>query len=115
MTRAERFIPNGIPKWIRVYDNGGETADRYTVVFTGHYTHKTGGGHWVLGMSENPFHPAFGVCQHDETERACDVNRSGFAPAIGRRCHLGKRIKFQDLPADCQRIVVDDYRELWDC
>ena len=31
MTRAERFMPGGVPKHIRCYDNGGETADRYTI------------------------------------------------------------------------------------
>jgi len=34
MTRAERFMPDGVPKNIRIYDNGGITLDRYTVVFS---------------------------------------------------------------------------------
>ena len=39
--RLNNILPNGKPKYVRCYDNNGETADRYTVVFTGHYTHKT--------------------------------------------------------------------------
>lgn len=52
-TRAERFMPNDVPRYVRIYDNGGETADRYTVVFTGLRT----GWHQLLSMSAAPFHP----------------------------------------------------------
>ena len=34
MARRQLFETDGIPKHIRVYDNGGETTDRYTIVFT---------------------------------------------------------------------------------
>ena len=30
-----------------------------------------------------------------------------------RKCHLGTRIPFTDLPEDCQRLVVSDYMDLW--
>jgi len=43
----------------------------------------------------------------------CDVNKAGFAPAIGRKCHLGKRIAFADLPPDCRKLVLSDYKEIW--
>jgi len=56
MTRVEKFMPNGVPKNIRIYDNGGETVDRYTVVFTGNFKGR-GGRCYYLGMSESPFHP----------------------------------------------------------
>jgi hypothetical protein len=49
MNTANRLLslmPNGVPKYVRVYDNGGKSFDRYTVVFTGRYTHKTGGACW---------------------------------------------------------------------
>lgn len=42
---------------IRIYDNGGETVDRYTVVVT-----ENEGRIAVYGMSDRPFHPQ-GFCQ----------------------------------------------------
>ena len=34
-------------------------------------------------------------------------------PAVGRKCHLGRRILFIDLPAECRRLVKADYAEIW--
>jgi hypothetical protein len=101
MTREERFMPNGVPKWIRVYDNGGKTADRYTVVFTGNYKGRDGCDY--IGMSENPFHPQ-GFGQHGWSQDIIDY------PSYK---HLGKKIKFEYLPKDCQKVVIDDYKEIW--
>lgn len=103
--RKLSLLPNGKPKYVRCYDNGGESFDRFTVVFTGRYTHKTNGGHWYVGMSENPFHPQ-GFGQHGDTEFQC-VDR----PTYG---HLGKKISFDSLPEDCQKLVMQDYMDLWD-
>lgn len=75
---------------IRIYDNEGETFDRYTVVYldeqdgTGKYTY--------VGMSRDPFHPQ-GFGQHG----TCIDGP-----------HLGKRIEFHDLPQPCQRLVMYD-------
>jgi hypothetical protein len=102
--RRERLMPGGIPRWIRCYDNDGKTVDRYTVVYTGNYTKNTGGQVWYVGMSGAPFHPQ-GFGQHGENDGPIDRPRYG---------HLGKRIKFRDLPEDCRRLVVEDYKELWD-
>jgi len=110
MQRIKTFMPNGIPKNVRCYDNGGETADRYTVVFTGNYRRK--GNFQYVGMNAAPFHPQ-GIGQHGESPRQIDTNKSGFAPAMGRKCHLGRRIPFADLPADCKLLVIQDYRSLW--
>jgi hypothetical protein len=74
---------------IAVYDNGGKTADRYTVV----YLDRPGHDKRVLeclGMSDRPFHPQ-GFGQHD-----CCIR--------GR--YLGKRILFSDLPPDCQKAAL---------
>ena len=116
-TRIQALLPNGLPRYVRCYDNGGKTFDRYTVVFSGHYrkSQKSGGmrdAFQYVGMSEHPFHPQ-GFGQHGESERQIDVNKSGFAPAIGRSNHLGNRILFVELPADCQKFVLRDYREIW--
>ena len=102
--RTASLLPNGIPKYVRCYDNGGETADRFTVVFTGRYTHKTGGDFIYLSMSGAPFHPQ-GVGQHGSDRKQID------RPAYS---HLGKKIKFQDLPDDCRKLVLSDYKDLWD-
>jgi hypothetical protein len=94
------FLSDGeTPKYLRIYDNGGETADRYTVVFTGRYRHKTMGEFWVLGMSGAPRHPQ-GVCMHDTYTKQVDW------PTYG---HLGRKILFRDLPTACQEVARFDY------
>lgn len=112
--RNEALMPGGIPRYVRCYDNGGETADRYTVVFTGRYTHKTGRKHWYVGMSALPFHPQ-GVGMHGESDRQIDTREGSYGgPAIGKKCHLGTRVKFEELPHDCRKLVLQDYGYLWD-
>ena len=101
--RSFRLLPNGQPRYIRCYDSGDETADRYTVVFTGRYRHLTGGSTWYVGMSAHPFHPQ-GFGQHGESPMPIDRPTSR---------HLGKRIPFAALPEDCRKLVLDDYRYLW--
>jgi hypothetical protein len=113
LQRINNLLPDGKPRWVRVYDNGGETIDRYTVVFTGHYTHKTGREHWVLGMNDSPFHPQ-GFGQHSSYPYQIDATDGKWPPAIGRKNHLGKRIIFDDLPTDCKKLVLSDYKDLWD-
>jgi hypothetical protein len=102
--RRISLLPDGVPKYVRCYDNGGASFDRYTVVFTGRYTHKTGGSFWYVGMSSSPFNPQ-GFGQHGEHRNPID------RPAYG---HLGKKIKFTDLPDDCQKLVLETYTDLWD-
>ena len=85
---------------LRVYDNGGESCDRYTVLrldwleskecilptsSPAHYEHHV----MAIGMSENPTHPQ-GFGQHTS---AMDGS------------HLGKRIAFRDLPTSCQEVA----------
>ena len=80
---------------VRIYDNGGKTFDRYTVLFTNRpYYSKTSTKAYdpmreALAMSTYPFHPQ-GYGQH--------------CSAVPGR-HLGKRIAFKDLPPDCQTLV----------
>ena len=102
-TRIARLMPAGIPRYVRCFDNG-ETADRYTVLFTGRssgqFFDKYGRRiHQALGMSAYPFHPSHGFAQHCEAKDGT---------------HLGKRrIRFTDLPEDCRKLVLSNYREIW--
>lgn len=118
-SRQHRLLPNGKPRWVRIYDNEGDSADRYTCIFTGRYTHKTEREHLLIGMSERPYHPQ-GVGIHSSYPYQCDtIGKDGrpwsvWPPAIGRKCHLGKRIVFDDLPFDCKILVMDNYCCLWD-
>ncbi|HNC58613.1 MAG TPA: hypothetical protein PLP33_24510 [Leptospiraceae bacterium] len=111
--RLARLIPNGIPRWIRVYDNGGESIDRYTVVFTKKIPGYSKFWYPYLAMSSFPYHPQ-GFGQHGESQyKTIDVNKWGFSPALGKKNHLGTRIKFEDLPEDCQKLTINDYRYYW--
>ena len=100
--RQQRLMPNGIPRYVRAYDNGGKTFDRYTVVFTGRYR-KTNFGTIYLGLSEHPYHPQ-GFGQHGFSD--CLIDRPAYA-------HLGKRVSFNDLPLDCQNVVCSTYCDIW--
>lgn len=77
---------------IRCYDNGGKTADRYTVIYMDRpeRTKCPEQLYDAIGMNSMPFH---GIGMH------C-------AAAPGK--HLGKRIRFADLPIDCQKAVTQD-------
>lgn len=106
--RARKFYkPGGEPVYVRCYDNGGRSFDRYTVVYSGRYRKVVRGyardEFQYVGMSECPFNPQ-GFGQHGSSPQLID------RPTYG---HLGKKIKFSDLPADCQRLVLQDYKEIW--
>ena len=76
---------------IAAYDNGGKTADRYTVFYMDQVNPQTG---YValVGMSEDPFHPQ-GFGMHSEG-----------TPGP----HNGERIFFCELPEKCRRLVLQD-------
>ena len=112
--RRESLLPGGVPRYVRCYDDGEETIDRYTVVFTGRYRHRTGGEFVHLMMSDRPFHPQ-GFGQHGSARNQIDVTGSSWAgPSIGRKCFLGVRIPFDALPEDCRKLVLSDYTDLWE-
>jgi hypothetical protein len=110
--RASALLPGGSPRYVRCYDNGGATADRYTAVFTGRYRKQPDDEFVYLAMDARPFHPQ-GFGQHGSAKQQIDTNCHGFAPGVGRKNHLGTRIAFDQLPADCRKLVLGDYVELW--
>lgn len=86
--------PDGV---LGVYDNGGKTIDRYTVVYT---PYECEGKRYFpyLGMSELPFHPQ-GFGQHGEL-------KSRYTRGPGERV-----LAFSQLPDDCRRAVLQDLAE----
>lgn len=82
----------------KIYDNGGETYDRYTVFFLDDVNEARGEREKLtayVAMSEDPFHPQ-GFGQHGEG-------------VPGK--HNGKVITFDKLPKDCQQLVRQDLKE----
>ena len=83
---------------LRYWDNGGESIDRYTVVWPdGSY----------IAMNAYPFWPQ-GFCQHGEG--------ANFDPDCEERdgepySYLGKMIDFEFLPKDCQTVVMNELKE----
>lgn len=83
--------------------------DRFTIVLTGNYADRLGCDY--LSASCRPYHPqGFG-----QTEWAhCIIDApKGWPPAIGRLCHLGYRVPFENLPDDVKRFVLEDYKATW--
>jgi hypothetical protein len=87
----ERRRLNKIKSQVEVYDNGGETLDRYTVVYLNEPEAKPE-TFAARGMCSQPFHP------------------QGFGQMVTamRGDHLGRRIRFEQLPKDCQKLVLQD-------
>src|SRR5947209_3006604 len=89
--RLARLLPGGVPRYVRIYDNGGldnpnerGSGDRYTVVFGGHnprweHEYVAGWGRFsypVLAMDESPFHPQV-ISLHSEYPRLIDWPKYG--------------------------------------
>lgn len=91
--RSRTDYPAGV---LAIYDNGGKTTDRYTVVYA---PYQCSGKLWfpVTDMSGAPFYPQ-GVCLH---------NSLRFRPTGGWGSGQ-KVIAFEALPPDCQRVVRQD-------
>jgi hypothetical protein len=79
-----------MPILIEVYDNEGETIDRYTVVY------QSENGYWyVRGMSDNPNSPA-------GFDQLC-CEGEGDAPSMD---HTGKKVCWSELPAHIQKNIL---------
>lgn len=78
----------------RIWDNQGETLDRYTIAFKGYRN-----ANWLgllypyLGCNSEPFH---GIGYHGES----------YDFMTGK--HLGKRVSFESLPVDVQRFIMQN-------
>lgn len=95
---VELLEPAGVPEVYitKIYDNGGRTVDRYAVYLNTCESRADSRKMACFVMSEHPKHPQ-GVAMHT-------------AGYIGS--HNGKRIKFEQLPQDCQDVLNElEYQE----
>lgn len=88
---------------VAVWDSGPKDNDRYTVVDLGNIIKGSIGEEIVqyYGMNECPFSPNMGVAQTGEISL-------GLAHHAGRGGCVAfkRRIKFSDLPPDCQKAAL---------
>ena len=86
---ANTVVIDGKRYVCRIYDNGGETFDRYTIAFKGHRSF--GGMEYpYLAASSDPFH---GFGQHGWSSNYLDGK------------HLGKRVAFEDVPKPVRQFI----------
>jgi len=116
--RTRNLFVGKMPKWVRVYSNlntKNESFDCFTVVYTkkaivNERELETGEKYVYsrsfvyLGMSEKPYHPQ-GFGQHGESEHD-PIDKPTYS-------HLGRKIKFSELPTDCQHCAIETYLDLW--
>lgn len=84
-----------------IWDDGGASVDRYTVVYKiPYYSKRTGDTifYECLAMSHNPFHPR-GFCQNTMAK-------------VGD--HLGEKIDFEQLPEDCKKAIEANLDDVGD-
>ena len=100
-------------KLVRCYDYGSG-IDRYTVVYLKPCINKHGRAYYCYrGCSSDPFHPQ-GVGQTGSTDYLIDLPEYGSkVPRMGRKCHLGKRVSFEALPEQVQKLVRQDLKDPW--
>jgi len=87
---------NGKKYSCRIYDNGGETADRYTACFRAQRTSDGTKYYPYIGFGESPFHPQ-GIGYHSDSQEKIDGK------------HLGKRISFDSLNDDCKKMILQEF------
>lgn len=84
---------------LRLYDNGGRSCDRYTIIpprWAREYREQQNRRLFAaLGANDAPFHPQ-GVGMH--------------VTALPGP-HLGKRVHWRDLPSDVQRFARQNFPE----
>lgn len=70
----------GKPRNIRIYDNKGETADRYTIVYTKPLKHHGRTYYAYYGASSRPFHPQ-GVGMYGELDKPYRKHKGEVEPS----------------------------------
>lgn len=90
-----RWLEGAPAHVLACYDNGGRSFDRYTVLYGAPlWDESMGRTVPYVAMNAAPFHPQ-GFGQHGEM---CSSDRAV----------LGRKVRFLDLPSDCQKLVHQD-------
>lgn len=79
-------------KKIKVYDNGGRTIDRYTAVY-------------LFEKESDKMYAGRGMCSNPTTPQGI-----GCYITVRPGSHLGKRIKFEQLPEGCKQLILSDLK-----
>lgn len=93
--RLTRLLPEGVPRYVRVYKQRGCFSEKWAVEYTGKYLAKTGGRRWLLMFTE----PGGYV-------RTVELWKYERPP--------GQRVEWKALPELGQRVVRMQYCFLWD-
>jgi hypothetical protein len=88
------------PKYMKVYDNGGATLDRYTIIYTRKKVNDR--EYLALKLSDEPDDQF-----HNKHTILLDKASSSNVPMAG------KEIPFEKLPHRCQEIAQEYYADLW--
>jgi hypothetical protein len=90
-----------VPHRFRLFDNGGRSADRYTLIDARPYAHgERGAWRAYLAMNECPTHPQRGI------GLTGDLDARSWAACVSRRFrHLGRRIAVSDLPDEARSVA----------
>lgn len=91
------FNADNSPRYIRVWDNGGATLDRYTIQFTQANCFGLPGQVYIMGLSDT----GQAGCRY-----SIDVDKFGMSAR--------EKSSFDKLSADVQRIVIREYVQCWD-
>ena len=98
-----RWLEGAPAPVLAVYDSGGRSADRYTVLYD--YSGMGAERAWyererkapARVMSAYPFHPQ-GIGLYVDCQ-------------VWDRAALGRKIRYADLPPDCRKCVENDCRQ----
>lgn len=74
----------------RIYDNGGETSDRYTICLARQVDDRGKEYYPYIGCNSQPF---YGIGYHGESQHKIDG------------AHLGRRIAIEDCPVEVQKFI----------
>ncbi len=92
---------NKAPRFLRIYDNGGKSVDRYTAIDS-RPCKAPNGSHYYLYVAFNgcPTHPTYGFWQHGELSTL---------PPLRKAFDIDKRVSFARLPDICQTLLLQEF------
>lgn len=82
---------DGVKYSCRVYDNRGETLDRYTACFAREVDDRGYSVYPYIGCNSEPFH---GIGYRGESQHKIDGS------------HLGRRIQFDECPIEVRKFIM---------